>query len=339
MPRSEALLILGALGALLLGSAGCRQKAPAVFVDLGAIETKSTPGPSSSIPRFQPKSGGLPAQATRLPDLGSAQVALSDTRARIRAARELIRQNRQEALRSLTAAIYRALADRAEADRIAAFGRLDNQMEELRNETDRRISDRLHESARTRWPLANRLALLVGFPPTDPAGMPSPETPLDRRRRAEAVAAWTALLAEDAAYEAAVRALLKELETDLSTRRAEIVGDFGRWLNEASDRAGREAQAALANSLPDSMGRFAEETDVQVPASPGRTLSYGSVERLRGGPSTAPQTSNEPQHKNLEHDLAIWLAQNGYRRAARAAGVPNRTREFKAWLEARNAGL
>ncbi len=274
-----------------------------------------------------------------MPALGGAQLNLSETRDRLAAARALIQRDREEALRSLASALYRALSEEAEMKRLAAFAELDSRAESAWERSRDALSRLLQDSASRRWPLANRLALLSGFPLSDPARLPAAENPQDQRRRAEAETAWRNLLAEDASFAAAAQRVLEQAEADVSSRRSQIVIEFSQALNAAGERAEREAKAALATAETDAMGRFAESGDIQVPPTQGVRKDFPARPPLTNRPPALETRPKDARRRFLEQELRIWLAQNGWRQGAQKSGAPDRTREFKAWLEARNAGL
>lgn len=326
---------VGILAGLVL--AGCQGPRPSVYVDLDAA-ARTLAEPSFEVVAPAVSSPSLPAQSFRLPALSGAQLALTATKDRLEQARRIVRENRDEALRSLTAALYRAYAAEAEAEREAKAEGMAEAIEARWQSAESEISELLQHSAGRRWPLQNRLAFLAGFPFSDPALRPRPENRFDARRYDEAVAAWKALLAEDARFAAEVRRIVEAVEAEISSRRSAIMIDFTRALNEAADRARAEAPQAVAGNLPDYMGQFAESADVEVPATPERTINFEAVGTLPRAVPASDEPTPETRHRNLEQDLRIWLEQNGYHRAPKRGGVPDRTREFIQWMESRNAG-
>lgn len=323
--------------ALLLLS-GCKPAPVAVYVDLSKISADTIPIPKGgAVATATPQA--LPGDQQTLPRLEGAQVAVSQTAERVQAAKELIRKNREQALKGLTSALYRAYSREAEANSRLKEQDFVKASEAMWNAAFGKISILLQEHASDRAPLANRLAFLIGFPFRNPEQQPRPENKVDAKSYDEAVAAWRQLLSEDREFAARVQAILDQVQAEIQSKQVDQRAEFVRALNAAADRSRSEASQAVASKLPEFVGSLSERTDVQIPPTPEKTVSLGPVPPI----STAPPRSAQPQTNLrlllLEQDLKIWLAQNGYARTDNPNAGPDRTKEFADWLKARRAGL
>ena len=317
--------------------AGCAETETPVYVDLSAIPVEGL-GPMPEIEAPHPTFGAASAVSTTSMPMKSVEVNLGNTGRRIAAARDLIAKNREEALRGLSQALYRNYSREAEAQRRQAVRDLRELLPTLWDEGFGEISDLLHDHAEDRWPLLVKVALIVGFPLVDPASLPEGNTVWQKQRRAEAIDKYQKLKGEDAEYERQADQIMASIENDIANRRVQIQIEHVRKLNTASDRATAEAKQAVENNMPDFTPSFGPASDVRLPAVQPNVASLPAVE------VSAPPVEASPERPNLrrqflEHELSIWLGQNGYRRSATRLGVADRTKEFARWIQARRTGL
>ena len=323
---------------LLLLLPGCQRPTTAAYVDLNKIPADTIPIPKGGeVGTATP--APLPGDQQTLPRLEGAQVSMSQTAERVRVAKKLIQKNREQALKGLTSALYRAYSREAEAESRLKEQDLVKASETMWNAAFGRISELLKDHAGARAPLANRLAFLIGFPFRNPKERPRPENKVDAKAYDEAVAAWEKILAEDKVFAARVQAILEQVQAEVDSKKVDQKVAFTRALNAAADRSRAEANQAVASKLPEFVGTLSERTDVRIPPTPEKTVSLGPVPPI----ATAAPRSAQPQTNLrlllLEQDLKIWLAQNGYVRAKDANSGRDRTQEFADWLKARRAGL
>lgn len=326
----------GIFGLLAISLIGCEQTRPFVYVNLDAIPEAGIALPERALPK-----GGqarpLPSEQKSLAVLEGADLALADTKARMDQARALIRQNREAARRSLAAGLYRAYAKEAEAARTERERSLRLKSDALWDEAFKELSAKLKNHARRRFPLSVRLAFLVGFPFEDPAQSPRPERVWGARRYDEAVEAWKKLLEEDADFAKVAEALLEEVESKIAQERVEIQVEFARRLNEYAARSGQEADASIESYDAEFPGALASGPELTVRAESERERNIPSL-----GAPKAPSPRNPvvaPEARQfLEHELRIWLAQNGYRRAMSPGTGVDRTEEFRNWIDSRRNG-
>lgn len=317
---------------------GCQRPPMPVLVDLEAVPLEPEQ-PVAGVDLRSPAVPALPAESHTLQRLEGAELALSETEERVRESRKLIDENRRQALRSLTAALYRSYERAARAERRQNQRDLEVLAEELWDKAFAGISSGLHDHAANRLPLVSRLALLVGFPPTDPALQPRPENVHDARTYDEAVAAWTKLLAADREFAASAQALLDLVQQELDLRRLEFQVNFGKALNIAAERSKFEAEEAISSRLPEVVGALSQQQDLSILPEPEKTIQLPAVPTL---PSQRiePGFAYESLRRGfLEHQLRIWLAQNGYVLASGQRAIPDRTKEFIAWIRKRRPGL
>jgi len=323
---------------VLLLLPGCQRPTTAAYVDLSKIPADTIPIPKGGevgITTPTPLSGD---QQT-LPRLEGAQVSMGQTAERVRAAKALIQKNREQALKGLTSALYRAYSREAEAESRLREQDLTKASEAMWDAAFGKISALLKEHAGDRAPLANRLAFLIGFPFRNPKDRPRPENKVDAKAYDEAVVAWQKLLAEDREFAARVQAILEQVQAGVDDKKVDQRVAFTRALNAAADRSRSEANQAVSSKLPEFVGTLSERADVRIPSTPEKTVSLGPVPPI----ATTTPRSTQPQTNLrlllLEQDLKIWLAQNGYVRAKDPSSGRDRTQEFADWLKARRAGL
>ena len=323
---------------VLLLLPGCQRPTTAAYVDLTKIPADTIPIPKGGeVGTATP--APLPGDQQTLPRLEGAQVSMSQTAERVQAAKELIRQNREQALKGLTSALYRAYSREAEAESRLKQQDQVKQSEAMWNAAFGKISLLLKDHASDRAPLANRLAFLIGFPFRDPKVRPRPENKVDAKAYDEAVAAWGKLLVEDREFAARVQAMLDQVQAEIDSKRVDQRVAFTRALNAAADRSKSEAAQAVSSKLPEFEGSLSGRSDVRIPPTPEKTVSLGPVPPIATTTPRSAQPQTNLRLLLLEQDLKIWLAQNGYVRAKDPSSGRDRTQEFADWLKARRAGL
>lgn len=327
----------GFIGLFAFALWGCEGARPLVYVDLSKVsvpETTPSPARISAVP----SADRIEGQELTLSAMRGAELALSDTRARLENARRLIVQNQDAARRSLAAALFRAYSREAEVARTESQRKLEADADSIWRAALDEVSEGLKEHAADRFPLATRLAFLLGFPFSNPAESPRPEGSRRQRRYDEAVEAWKKLLAEDREFAAFAAQLMQKVEAKIAEERVQIQIEFSTKLNEFAEKAREEADAAVTSNLPDFSGTLVERSDLTIPAEPEKTVSVPPVAPPSGSRAASGPTRLE-RREFLEHELSIWLAQNGYRRAASPTFGADRTKEFADWIKTRQAGL
>ena len=323
---------------VLLIVPGCQRPPTAVFVDLSKIPADTIPIPKGGeVGTATP--APLPGDQQTLERLEGAQVSMGQTAERVRAAKVLINRNREQALKGLTSALYRAYSREAEAESRLKEQDLVKASEGMWNAALNRISALLKEHAADRMPLANRLAFLIGFPFKDPKDRPRPENKVDAKDYDEAVAAWEKILADDKEFAKRAQAVLDQVQAEVDQKHLEQKVSYTRALNAAADRSRTEAAQAVSSKLPEFVGRLSERSDVSIPPTPERTVSLGPVAPIATTTPRSAQPQSNLRLLLLEQDLKIWLAQNGYVLARDPNSGRDRTQEFADWLKARRAGL
>jgi hypothetical protein len=316
---------------------GCSPGRPAVYVDLEALAPPMPPAARAL--DLPPSPAAAPGSAEFvLPALSGQEHSLAEARSRLARARQLVASNRAEALRGLRSALYRTYAREAEGERRLRELELEKTAQDLWDRAFDRLHELLQEHAKDRTPYLNVLALLAGFPLSNPALRPRPENRQDARRYDRAVEAWKRLQEEDAEFAALARRFLESVEDEIAARRTDILADFTRALNQAADRSAREAEQAIAGRGPDFEGRLGLPEDVRLPTAPAREATLGPAPPPPSQPFEPFPAAPDLSREFLEHDLHIWLAQNGYVRAAKPEGGADATQEFADWMRKRRAG-
>lgn len=327
---------LGWLLLVLMIGLGCDRASRPVFVDLDRIPAPEWAIAPPVLPRAV-QTPDLPAQEGVLSALQGADLNLGDAKERMERARQIIVQNREAAQRSLAAALYRAYSVEAEAARRDRQNRLRDETEALWNEADAAISKKHLEHASKRFPLAVRIAFLVGFPFSDLGERGRPEQAWRARRYDQAIKHWQELLSLDDAFHREAERLMREVEERLAREGVEIQIEFTRRLNEFADRARQEAAEAVSGHDADIGQTIAQRPDITISPTPEASVTLPAVEGSE--PPRPSVRSSEPDwRRHLESELNIWLAQNGYHRVPRGAGSIDLTEEFADWLKTRRVG-
>lgn len=324
--------------ALALGIVvGCKPPATMVFVDLDRLtEGHAQVGQPAPL-RTTPLSS-LPGASRTLSGQQGAQIDLSATADRVRDARRLIEENRQQALRGLTRALYRSYARAVEAERELKVRDLEKVSEALWDAAFGQISQRLQGHARTRLPMQNVLALIVGFPYENPGRLPRPEDRHDAKRLDLAIQAWKDLLTADRAFAEEAERILGQVRQELDSRRVQIQVDLSQGLNSAAEKSQMEAQQALQSSLPDFLGTLSQRPDLRLPAVPPTSVILPPVPVPTLSDPRRQAERLDLRREFLEQELSIWLAQNGYVLARNPGLSRDRTKEFAAWIKQRQPG-
>ncbi len=327
------------LAALVLG--GCTKQSPSVFVDLQTVlASDSRPAAPAQVQGIAPKP--LTAPAMSMPPL-SEEVILGESASSVKSADVLIRRNRIKAYRELEARlreVYVAEVQRAEQDQVDALAPAKTAAAEAARVKLRTIFE---DYAVQRGPLVTRIALIAGFPDPDPHSRRPPveDSPVVQKRLDEAKSLRAQIAELDTAYSATVASLLagvdKESDADLTRIKAGM--ELAR--TQAEQKAKVDA-AKQARSIESSIGpSLASEGDTVLPAVPGRSIPGRSVATKALQPQVSPVAiSNDEvaRMQQLQDELAIWLAINGYRQAESRKDAPDRTSVFIEWRKSHHLG-
>lgn len=327
------------LAALALG--GCTKQSPSVFVDLPVVLASDRP---VALP--QPVRGVAPralkTEAITLRPL-SQEVILGESAASVRAADQLVKQNRIKAYRDLEARlreVYIGDVARAEKDQLDLLEPAKNEAAEAARLRFREIFE---EYADQRGPLVTRIALIAGFPDPDPNSRKQPvsDSPLVQERADEAKRLRAQIADLEKTYNATVTELLRNVDRESDIELTRIKANMEIARNKAEQRA-REDAAKQARTIEKSMGpSLAAEGDTVLPAVATQTLAGRSLMGKSIEPKVAPVAipdTSAIRMQRLQDELDIWLAISGYRQAESRKNAPDRTSEFIEWRKSHHLG-
>lgn len=283
-----------------------------------------------------------PSATVGLPPVPEEVVSTPGQAALIAEARQTVIQNRARARRGVESRLLRTYLREVSRFRVAETDALAEFDVEARAEGESEVRAAFFEHAQQRGPVVARLAMLLGFPFSDPRPIPLPEETIlgARRRLVEAKERYDELGRMDAEYQNRVASILTRVQAQTAERRAEIELAVAERTDAAASRAQTDAARVFAESGADYTASLAERPDVTFAALPSRsqTLPGGtpttSAPVLPGGTLAGRQTAGS----EAQHDLRIWLGIRGFQLADRSAGVRDRTKEFLEWRRTHRPG-
>lgn len=327
------------LAALAFG--GCTKQSPSVYVDLQVVQASEilpvAPQPvKENAPRL------LRTTGISLPPLAE-EVILGESAASVKAADQLVRQNRIKAYRDLEARlreVYIGDVARAEKDQMDL---LEPARTEAAEAARTRLREIFEEYADQRGPLVTRIALIAGFPDPDPNSKRQPvsDSPLIQQRAEEAKQLRTQIADLEKTYNDTVTELLRNVdrESDIELTRIKASMELAR--NKAEQRA-REDAAKQARSIEKSVGpSLAFEGDTVLPAVAGQNMPSKIIASKPLQPQVSPLSIPDTEvirMQRLQDELDIWLAINGYRQAESREKASDRTSEFIEWRKSHHLG-
>lgn len=287
---------------------------------LGQETLDAKPGVTVQIPP-------LPSTTLRSPKgKDEAQIRKAIEAARLKAKRQL--QNR---LRD----VYFEELDRQQEEAIAA---LEPEFAKAAEAARKQKLSLFRKYAEDKGFRLARLALLAGFPDPDPKSQnPMPTHAIAKQFRTEADQIRKELVQIDRDYDAAVESILRALEGSKDELLTSLRAKFGVAKAEAEDRANREAEIEMAR-LNKAFGQtLAEEREITVPGTPGRTLPAPAPSTLAKLPKLDP-VPGEDRSSAIQDQLTIWQAVKGYRMVTSRSAGRDGTSEFLEWLRSHLPG-
>lgn len=322
-------------------AAGCSPEPRRVFVDVDsvlALEHRD-PIPSPSLPQtpeaFPAFRGGVPA-------LPGKAVSVPLTRARVEAAKKLVQSSDESAFEALAQQLRDIRVAQITREANARIEALKPEAATFRKEALARALEDFQAASPTRGRALDRLSLIVGFPDPDPLSERDIE-PASRRiaRRLEEAKSLREIIRtfdadvadrDDALDAAALDRYYKAL--------AEIYDDLDRAKLAAGEDALKEAQAQRLQAKP-SVGSIVEDgAEGRLKAVRAASVDFPPGPRLSQAPrSTSGRVDGADQEREqIETDLQIWMAANGYVAAKSKGSARDATEEFMEWRNAQRIG-
>jgi hypothetical protein len=331
MRTNRALLLA------VIAAGACAKPSPSVFVDLDAVmkseavltPTFVLPKPPTAIQLKPVTMRGLPAEVI----LGPKAEAAS-------AARRSMDLNRQKAYRQLEAHlrdVYLADVKHEEELQIADLAPARSAEESKARQA---LLAELDAYGRVRGPLSARLALLVGFPDTDPyskRGAASEEN-VPQKRAEEARALRSQVKQLDSAFDGKARGIYALVAHQSDVELTKIRAGIEKSRVEALSRAEREASAQVKKIQANFGTTLIERGDTVLPATPDRSFIPKQQASLPPAPSVDLTPSVSNRKAALRDELEIWLGINGYREARGPQGAPDYTAKFIQWRKSHHPG-
>lgn len=325
---------------LIATTAGCAPTQQAVFVNLDSLLVKEAPRETEKTPSPPAPAGST---SVKFPGRPAETIHLESDADRVRHITEVLRIGREEALRDLTArlrAAYQRQVRKLEADKLAE---LEPKHREAMAGVYGKFRSIFERYADQRGPFVIRLALLAGFPDPDPRSESRPtNAPRTVRDRFEESKGLRAKIADlDAAYEKEISTLLDEQDQVYAAELLALRIEIEKARAEADARANEEARQQVQQEAQELNLELAGRSSLTVPGKEPSTQVLPGQGRLAAAPplkSPTPEQRLADERAEIEGDLGIWLAQNGYRRSPVAQGARDATEEFRAWRQSWRAG-
>lgn len=330
MSRSSVLVWI--CGAVALGCAPPREF---VFVDLDrAVAADSSVAPTLS-ERSPPLDFESVSTQSTLPSVPGRPVADAGAAQRLAAAQAELAEQRTLVAKNLGDQLLRALSKEIERFRLEENAKIEGRLEQRFAQLSEEVAVALNRYADARWPVANRLALLVGYPfPAEKLiPQPDPEDRIATRFYREAVDLFGQLRALESEYRSAVDAILSNYFEFSSKERLDLGLQIVEKLDQAERKAREDAQRAISSvnqSVDVSLSNLAR---IQLaPIASNRSVVEQKGYVVHGGIGKVESNASIiPIRERVEADLAIWLKVNRYRRSTSEVRVRDATENFIEW--------
>jgi hypothetical protein len=310
----------------LVGVWGCAPDPDLVYVDLDAVELRSTTSTGSA--------AGFDVEAYSLDQsvapLDGTDVYFGSAEERAIQALDVYRKTQRDAaqalLKRLRSAYLNEVALTAKAETDAA----DEEYAKLLSAEVEALHTVFLEHARKVEPLRFELTQIVGFPDPDPRSL---KVPLESNEKAykrflKARTLREEIIAFDDAFRAETDRRMAFIETARKARLAAIGQRAEARQDEALRRAQQEADKITLDALA-ALEPTALDPGAQLPAVPGAASSVNS-----GPVSVAPQPGSaelRETKEDLEAQLKVFLKTYRYHRTRDASLGRDATQEFLVW--------
>lgn len=329
-------ILLGALFALTAASivAGCTRARPVVYVDLSKAVSARAITPVAVVPNpivppaFQPSTLSLPALPATTYQLGSDQ-------GRVKQVQDILAKNREQAIEQIGAGLretYLRDVRHTQAQELAKLGPQLQQANAAALAENYRI---FSAYAIKRGPLVAELALLAGFPDTDPTSQKTPPrrpSLLQRFNRAKELRTQIASL--DADYQKQKGELYVKVGLDAQVALKKINDEIAQLTAQADERARTEALQEVSREQAQLTAVLADKGAVSFPAEPGRSVTVQGTQKRPPVPVVDVPGAAAVKAQELEaakSDLQVWAAVRGYVISSDRTHARDATAEFIAW--------
>lgn len=338
MRRTNSLAVLAGLTAAL---AGCAPPKRPVYVDLGRA-LASDPA-EFRLALKSPVDAGFASVADQAalaprPRRNFENTALA---VRLASAREQLSEQRAQALESLFEQLFQSYTREVERFRLERNTAIEAELRKDLEASADLIAAALQRYADRRWPSANRLSLLVGYPFPPFAKVPTPgDNRLDQKRYAEIRDLYATLAELERQFEAEVGDIFSKFYSAAATRRLALGVEVVERLNEFEERSRREARQAVAAVNAEIDVTLLDAAKITVPAVPGDSVAVRSPDSPVRDPLASVEPSKDIMSRQdaLEADLQIWLGTHRYRRVATPVLGRDETENFIQWRRTFRAG-
>lgn len=327
--------VLG-VGCFLAG--GCNRPGPTpVYVDLAQIPR--TPKLQVSLPLpARPQVPLIGPQAAHIQAKPEERVYVPESRGRVEAAIQQLRENRATAYRELLDDLRRTyLSQVAAKEREGKNAILQDYRVQFEAAVASLSADFEAYAAQRELPTL-RLALLVGVPDPDPLSQRDSEIVGDLipNRAALARAIRTEIRLLDEQFAATVRRRLDPVRELRDEQITALLAELANLQAQLDARAEAEAQLATQGT-PLTQAILATLSE-KLPEVPAAVVVSASPPRPPARP-VLPVVPSRPIGPNeIETEVDVWAKINGYKRVGRPSEGRDATREFQAWRMKLGAG-
>lgn len=280
--------------------------------------------------------------AHSIPPIQRQRLDFSENEARLKKVRAAVEEAREQTARQIAGKLREAYLreiDAIEDERLLKAGAI---RDAALAKAWAQVKSRFLTYANARAPHAIRLALYAGFPDPDPASQRIPPDQNAVKRQFERARDDRNTLADlDQSYDTDARNLLASYSDEVSAQIASIRGELEQMRAEAEARAVRDAAAQVAKLTEAIESVLSGKSEVNLPASPGRTVSIPPTTAVSPAPVIKSDTMAQAEANRLKavrSDLQIWCAHFGVELVDSPRSGQDRTDEFIVWRKQRQLG-
>jgi hypothetical protein len=285
-----------------------------------------------------PQVPGLGPQAAHIEAKTEERLYVPESRDRVEAAIEQLRENRAKAYRELLDDLRRTYLSQVAAKEREGRSTIFRDYRAQFEAAVASLSADFETYAAQRELPTLRLALLVGVPDPDPLSQrdSEPVGDLIPNRLALARAIRTEIRLLDEQFAATVRRRLDAVREMRDEQIASLLAELAKM--QAGLDAKAEAEARLATQGTPLTQALLATLSEKLPEAPAAVVISASPPRPPA-PVTLPLLPSSPIGANeIETEVDVWARVNGYKRVSRPSEGRDATREFQAWRMKLRAG-
>ncbi len=321
---------------------GCgRAPVARVYVDIERVALSDplhfvAPAPNPTPP------AGVQGSTSTVPPIAARKLDFSENKARLEKVQAAVDEAREQSAKQLARKLREAYLreiDAVENERLLKIG---NVRTAAFDKAWAVVRARFLSYADARAPHAIRLALYAGFPDPDPQSRRAlPAQKALQRQYERAQVARTAIADLEHEYESDVRNLLAGYDDEVAAAITAIRVEIEQMRADAELKAIQDAEAQVAKLTEQIESVLSGKAVVNLPASPGRTISVPSGAPIPAAPTIQGMTRAQAEADRLNavrSDATIWAAHVGVELIDAPSKGQDRTDEFIVWRKQRQLG-